>query len=216
MSDFCDIFKGTFAVIFSSFFLQHSVNFHAVFYLFLFILITEGEGKLNSLGGNYMISVGRDETLSRFPQSWQCYKLFINYVLHLLLQSFIPERRDPSFVLPGSSFTRTKFSHVIAIENRNSNLRHACKGKFKKMQANLNKYQVENCPAFPERNFIPPCKRRVKSVAAGRTEISSRLQLSLWFQGFSQKRIRLYLSYNYSLYFSFLTELYKNNFDAYY
>ena len=30
----------------------------------------------------------------------------------------------------------------------------------KKMHANLNKYQVENCPAFPGRNLISACNRR--------------------------------------------------------
>ena len=31
------------------------------------------------------------------------------------MKSFIPARRDPSFVLPGSRFGDTKFSHVIAL-----------------------------------------------------------------------------------------------------
>ena len=30
------------------------------------------------------------------------------------MKNFIPARRDPSFVLPGSHFAWTKFSHVIA------------------------------------------------------------------------------------------------------
>ena len=46
--------------------------------------------------------------------SRQCYKLFINYILRLHVKSFIPARRDPSFVLPGSRFAGTKFFHVIA------------------------------------------------------------------------------------------------------
>ena len=41
------------------------------------------------------------------------------------------------------------------------------------MYANLNKYQVENSPALPGWNLISPCNRRVKSVPAGRVEISS-------------------------------------------
>ena len=46
--------------------------------------------------------------------SQQCYKLFINYILRLHVKRFIPARRDPSFVQPGSRFAGTKFSHVIA------------------------------------------------------------------------------------------------------
>ena len=46
----------------------------------------------NSLGGDYMIPVSRDEILS-----WQCYKLFINYILRLHVKRFITARRDPSF-----------------------------------------------------------------------------------------------------------------------
>ena len=48
------------------------------------------------------------------PRSQQCYKFFINYILRLHLESFIPARRDSSFVMPGSRFAGTKFSHVIA------------------------------------------------------------------------------------------------------
>ena len=44
----------------------------------------------------------------------------------------------------------------------------------KKMHAKLIKYQVENCPALPGRNLIFTCNHRVKSVLAGRVEISSR------------------------------------------
>ena len=44
----------------------------------------------------------------------------------------------------------------------------------KQMHANLTKYQVENCSALPGRNLISTCNRRVKSVSAGRVEISSR------------------------------------------
>ena len=68
----------------------------------------------NDEGGGYMIPIGRDEILSRLAGSRQCYKLFINYILRLRVKSFIPARRDPSFVLPGSRFTGTKFSHVNA------------------------------------------------------------------------------------------------------
>ena len=48
------------------------------------------------------------------PGSRQYSKLFINFILWLHGKSFIPARRDPAFVLPGSRFARTKFSHVIA------------------------------------------------------------------------------------------------------
>ena len=41
------------------------------------------------------------------PGSLQCYKL------RLHLKSFVPAKRDPSFLLPGSPFVGTKFSHVI-------------------------------------------------------------------------------------------------------
>ena len=43
----------------------------------------------------------------------------------------------------------------------------------KKMHGNLIKYQVENYPALRGRNLISACNRRVKSVSAGRVEISS-------------------------------------------
>ena len=43
-----------------------------------------------------------------------------------------------------------------------------------KIHANLIKYQVENYPVLPGRNLISTCNHRVKSVSAGRVEISSR------------------------------------------
>ena len=46
-------------------------------------------------------------------ESWQCNKLFINYILRSHVKSFITPWRDPPFVLPGSCFARTKFSYVI-------------------------------------------------------------------------------------------------------
>ena len=49
------------------------------------------------------------------PGSRQYCKLFINFFLRLHEKSFIPARRDPSLVLPGSCFTGTKFSHVIIL-----------------------------------------------------------------------------------------------------
>ena len=53
------------------------------------------------------------------PGSRQCYKLFINYILQLRVKSFIPARKDPSFVLPGFHFAGTKFYHVIATAHLN-------------------------------------------------------------------------------------------------
>ena len=47
------------------------------------------------------------------PGSRHCHKLFINYILRLHVKRFIPARRDPPFVQPGSRFAGTKFSHVI-------------------------------------------------------------------------------------------------------
>ena len=47
------------------------------------------------------------------PGSRQSYKLFINHILQLRVKRFIPASRDPCFVLPGSRFAGTKFSHVI-------------------------------------------------------------------------------------------------------
>ena len=43
------------------------------------------------------------------PGSRQYSKLFINFILWLHGKSFIPARRDPAFVLPGSHFAGTKF-----------------------------------------------------------------------------------------------------------
>ena len=42
------------------------------------------------------------------------------------------------------------------------------------MHVNLIKYKVENWPALPGRNLISTCNRKMKSVSAGRVEISSR------------------------------------------
>ena len=65
----------------------------------------------NILGGDYMIGV---KFCPALPGSRQCYKFFINYIFRLHVKRFIPARRDPSFVQPGSRFAGTKFSHVIA------------------------------------------------------------------------------------------------------
>ena len=42
------------------------------------------------------------------PWSRQCYKLSKNYILRLHVKRFIPARRDPSFVQPGSRFAGTE------------------------------------------------------------------------------------------------------------
>ena len=44
----------------------------------------------------------------------------------------------------------------------------------RKMHAKLIKNQVGNCSALPGRNLIFTCNHRVKSVSAGRVEISFR------------------------------------------
>ena len=46
-------------------------------------------------------------------ESWQCYKIFINYILWLHVKSFIPAKQDPFFMLRGFRFGGTKCSHVI-------------------------------------------------------------------------------------------------------
>ena len=51
---------------------------------------------------------------SVLSRSRHCYKLFINHILQLHVNSFVPSRRDPFSVLPRSRFVGTKFSHVIA------------------------------------------------------------------------------------------------------
>ena len=51
---------------------------------------------------------------SFLSEFWQCYKLFINYILRLHVQSLNLVSRNLSFLLLRSRFVRTKFSHVIA------------------------------------------------------------------------------------------------------
>ena len=48
------------------------------------------------------------------------------------------------------------------------------KKNSKKLHTNLNKCQVENSPALPGRNLISTRNRRVRSVPAGRDEVSLR------------------------------------------
>ena len=55
-----------------------------------------------------MILVGRDEILSRFADIPAVLKTF-----HKLYPAITCEK-DPSFILPWSRFSGTKFSHVIA------------------------------------------------------------------------------------------------------
>ena len=62
-----------------------------------------------------MISVGRDEILSRLSRMPAvCYKLIINYTLRLHVKNFIRVRWDPFSILSGSRFANTKFFCVIA------------------------------------------------------------------------------------------------------
>ena len=49
------------------------------------------------------------------------------------------------------------------------------KKKSKEKVCKSNQYQLENCPALPGQNSISTCNRKVKSVSAGRDEISIRL-----------------------------------------
>ena len=44
--------------------------------------------------------------------------------------------------------------------------------KSKKLHANRNKYQGENCPTLPGRNLISTCNCRARSVPAVRGKIS--------------------------------------------
>ena len=44
----------------------------------------------------------------------------------------------------------------------------------KKLHTNLNKCHVENCPEMPRQNLISTRNRRVRSVSAGRDEVSPR------------------------------------------
>ena len=60
------------------------------------------------------------------PQSLQYSKLFINFIMWLHEKSFIPARRDPAFVLLGSRFAGTTFSHVI-IPSRPSGMKNQLK-----------------------------------------------------------------------------------------
>ena len=61
-----------------------------------------------------MNPVAWNEIVSCLLGSLQCYNFFINYILRLHANCFIQAGRDPSFVLLGSHFAGTKFSHVIA------------------------------------------------------------------------------------------------------
>ena len=53
--------------------------------------------------------MARMKFFSVFHGSRQCYKFFRNFVLRLHVKSFIPTRRNPSLVLPGSCFAGTEF-----------------------------------------------------------------------------------------------------------
>ena len=68
------------------------------------------------IGGDYMITVGQTEILSRFlPPYRHENKFWINYILRLHVKSLIPARRNPSFVLTGQTLTRkvNKESHWL-------------------------------------------------------------------------------------------------------
>ena len=62
--------------------------------------------------------------------SWQCYEFLINYILRLCVKRFIPASRDLFFVLTGSHFAWTKFSHVtvsadLKVDHHSANFRRA-------------------------------------------------------------------------------------------
>ena len=78
------------------------------------------------LDGDYIIPICPDKLCPILSGSRQCYKLLINYVLLLHVKSFIPVRRYPFIVLPGSPFDRMKSSHVIP-SARLSGIKRKCK-----------------------------------------------------------------------------------------
>ena len=53
-------------------------------------------------------------------------------------------------------------------------LTYVYKEKFKEIAYKSKQMPGGNCPALPGRNLISTCNRRVRSVPAGRGEISSR------------------------------------------
>ena len=63
------------------------------------------------------------------PFCWDPGSIFINYILRLHVKSFIPARRDPSFVLLESCFAEMKFSNVIA-SSRISGMNKLVQGLF--------------------------------------------------------------------------------------
>ena len=79
------------------------------------------------------------------------------------------------FLLPRSCFAGMNFSHVIVGVHlyRVKKFYMFAKKNWKKMYANLNKYQVEICPALLRVNLITPCNRRVK-FPVGQVDISFR------------------------------------------
>ena len=78
------------------------------------------------LVGDYMVPVG-----------WN--KLFIKYILWLHVKSFIPARRDSSFVVRWFPFAGTKFSASARLSRMKRTLTHPYKRKLKENAKNLNK-----------------------------------------------------------------------------
>ena len=68
------------------------------------------------------------------------------------------------------------------------------KKNSKKLHTILNKCQVENSPALPGRNLISTRNRRVRSVPAGRDEVSSR-QTKIMYRYFRVSWTKLENSY---------------------
>ena len=74
-----------------------------------------------------------------------------------------------------SCFSELKFSHVIisaCLTKMKKEFKACLQKKSKKHEKNQNKKQIENCPVLQERNLIFPCNHKVKSVLAGRVQIS--------------------------------------------
>ena len=94
------------------------------------------------------------------PGSRQRYKLFINYILRLHVKRFIPARRDPSFVQPGSCLTGTKFSHVIA-SARLGRIKKLIKKISTEYQGRSGPYFCSRKPSFRKESVMGPISRMI-------------------------------------------------------
>ena len=62
-------------------------------------------------------------------------------MLRLHVESFIALRRNPSFVLPGSHFVRTKFSNVVGSARLNGMKKQFDTSLQSKLKENVNKFK---------------------------------------------------------------------------